>query len=293
MKQSALYKTVVSLLLVLIALPLCISCNDDADPTPPNGQASPRVDFDSIHPLVLSYSNMLETWSDTTSVLDYRYIRGADAWRGLDIRLGSDVPYYPYSDTMSHKELFRYLMNINNDTCYKEGVEYFREMYHNSHLQRVYIEDIVDLQVTAVTDFDKDHPAGSDLSDLCYLSYGSSYKYVQEGCVFNERSIGNGIYPALREYYETGPVDTIWWRKGRWDGVLNKHCWERGVREILNHIKVADIKNNRLKMVSGLEPTLSFSVKPAQRCKIEITRTIQIPGGIFPARVSKGVRIIE
>lgn len=109
---------------------------------------------------------MLETWSDTTSVLDYRYIRVADAWRGLDIRLGSDVPYYPYSDTMSHKELFRYLMNINNDTCYKEGVEYFREMYHNSHLQRVYIEDIVDLQVTAVTDFDKDHPAGSDLSDL-------------------------------------------------------------------------------------------------------------------------------
>ena len=118
MKQSALYKTVVSLLLVLIALPLCISCNDDADPTPPNGQASPRVDFDSIHPLVLSYSNMLETWSDTTSVLDYRYIRVADAWRGLDIRLGSDVPYYPYSDTMSHKELFRYLMNINNGTCY-------------------------------------------------------------------------------------------------------------------------------------------------------------------------------
>jgi hypothetical protein len=33
-------------------------------------------------------------------VLDYRYIRVADAWRGLDIRLGSDVPYYPYSDTM-------------------------------------------------------------------------------------------------------------------------------------------------------------------------------------------------
>ena len=96
---------------------------------------------------------------------------------------------------------------------------------------------------------------------------------------------------AYIRLYETGPVDTIWWRKGRWDGVLNKHCWERGVREILNHIKVADIKNNRLKMVSGLEPTLSFSVKPAQRCEIEITRTI--PGGIFPARVSKGVRIIE
>ncbi len=288
MKHSIACKIAVSLLMVILGLQVFTACEDDPKPGP--GVPSPRLtDFPS---LVQIYTKMKDL-PTSQNVLDYRVIRIADYWEGEELNILPEIPFYAYSDSISHKELFNYLTTVNNDTCFHEGVEYYEVgnvLFHNMLLQISYIEDITDLQITAVTDFDAEHPAGSNLEDICYISYGSVDKYVHSGYSFDQ-AMANGLYPLYHEYAQENLKD---FRAAVYLEEAEKHCWKMGMKEIMYHELASEVNpEHPLKMLAGFPPTLSFTHKPNQKCQIEVTRTAQIPGGKFPARVSKRVYTIQ
>lgn len=133
MKHSIACKIAVSLLMVILGLQVFTACEDDPKPGP--GVPSPRsTDFPS---LVQIYTKMKDL-PTSQNVLDYRVIRIADYWEGEELNILPEIPFYAYSDSISHKELFNYLTTVNNDTCFHEGVEYYEVgnvLFHNMLLQ--------------------------------------------------------------------------------------------------------------------------------------------------------------
>lgn len=179
----------------------------------------------------------------------------------------------PDVDTLSYpkKGFFRKLSQMNHDTGFKPGVPDYDIycIYHNTDMQGAWIEDIINVQVTAKSDYNQSHPAGSDLSEVAYLSYITTYPYIQEGYLFNENSIGNGFHPSITGYGQ-------------------ESCYIGGNLELRNHIKVKDITKNPLKMV-GCFARLSLIEPPEQQCEIEIAITVQLRTGEYPARTLKAV----
>lgn len=270
------------LLLVAMLLGLIVStsgCKDDTD-LPLPGQASPRTTEDTN--LVLTYKELRgikpeESLSDYRSVV-LQGVAGLPLWKSDEE--GNPRPaesLTPYDSLYNRKGLYESMTELNGDTEFKEGVEHFREFFHNGYFQGAWLEDIIDVQVTAVTAYDALHPAGSSLSDMAYLSYNTIFPFIREGYRFNENSIGNGYHPAYLEYY--ADVEDI---------SQGMTCMKTGDKELRHHIKISEIAANPLRIVScdRLNPfVISFAGQPDGECAVKIAITVQLRGGEYPARI--------
>lgn len=302
-KQSKRTALVALFAVMVAALSFLPGCGKE-DPELP-GQASPRFPDSGPH-AVICYSECkgitVPYFMDSTYVYDYRMITFS----------GKDGNWLNYNTFIIHDSdnkrvlsvdgagLRNYLHDINNDRGFDETVEHYEDLYHSYAINKAFIEDYVGAGVEALTDFDPEHPAGSSLDDIAYLTYVSPYLYIQEGYKINERSMGNGPYPgivALVEEWQDWPQDRKY-NEGQKNAALEavhstlmtKSMFGYGRKELCFHTKVSDVATNNLKLVNSRADFygcqyLSFAKKPTQTCKVRLTIKMHVRGrNDFPVK---------
>ena len=274
------------LTIIMTAFVIMPSCSDDDDMIV--GPPSPRGFLHLGPTMVISYYEFAGIEQDT-SLNDYRRIllRSTDSgWLGERNIIIPDIPL-----SYNTKGLWKFLCNENGDTAFNENVALYDTIFHNTTLQSSYIEDIQRVQVTALTDYDGNHKAGSSLDDIAILSYVTLYPYVKEGYKINERSTGNGVYPPRGEYEmeylkATDPDDA----ERYFQNELYPSYFGIGKggfnRELFHHCLVGEItKDNPIRMIGRHAiNSISFSYAPEQECRIKVAITVQMRGGKYPAK---------
>lgn len=257
-----------------------VGCSNE-EPIP--GSPTARGNNYQGRSLVLFYheiSKIASTPKDETS--DYRNIQvvlGGDVVASEN-GWGTAEPLYAQSgDNLSQqrKELFEQLSTMNGDTTYIASVPLYRQLYHNQFLQQAAVEDIVKIEITATSDYNEVHRKGASLTDIANVTYFSIYPLVQERYAFNSLSTGNGAHPLYMEA-DSGFFKNVRPCAGNYNML--------DIQEIIFHCKVSDVTTNPLKMTTA-QLVLSLEEAPAQEAVIEVTVTIQMRGGEYPARTYK------
>ncbi len=158
---------------------LTIGCVDDiksidaADPdiqdTPKPGGEPPPPDYilENSPSFILSYYGMevLQVIVESDNKLSM-FIFG-------DMKAGYDKIY----GNIKNEVLYNELCNYYGDTSYNKDIDYYiGEGYNES-----YICDIESINITAETDWDDSHPAGTLLNDLVKINGHSYFGFIKNG----------------------------------------------------------------------------------------------------------------
>lgn len=269
------------------ALPLLTSCDKDdgKDENPLIVGNSPERS-ESMPSLILGYYECLGLNSlNPQCVWDYRMIP-----------LRAETGYFPsrvnresYKD---FKNLDQHLDRINNDNSFflkKESIPDYDTICNNSNFIMALFEDFTDAKVEALTDFDAEHPAGSNLTEMAYLSYMSVYPFIQEGYRLNENSKGNGPYEGIAEYEAENrqhPENSEAIESALATYRLNFMPGQRyGVKNVFFHKKLSDIAKDNLRMLHPVGLMyLSFAKKPAKPCRIRMSVDLHLRESSYPTR---------
>lgn len=297
MKKLRTSRILSMVMVAVLAITMLAGCNKEEEDEPIYGFATPRGFMHFGPSLITNYMAIsgLEE-QEKGEMYDYRSCKlrptlfpsqigesGCIVYNGLPW----EDPDFPYDKgDLKKKALFQELCNLNGDTAYNESVPFYKPMYHKLYLQHSWIEEITEVRLTAVSDFDSEHRAGSSLDDMAYITYWSEYPLIQEDYRFNERSIGNGYYPGAWEHAKElyGEDSNDWrgflYRGPASDTFLNKDLQDN---EFTFHCKVPEVRTNPIRM-SYSDMILSFERKPQQACEVKAEVTVQYPGGKYPPR---------
>lgn len=287
MRRKDRFTFLALLMVVIVALPIFVGCDkeNETEPItvvgggPKRGEKSPGLIL--VHCECKGLSNI----DDPYFVWDYRMIplRAQASWYFHGINQNS------YND---FNNLFQYLERINNDNTFfykKDEIQGYDSISYNTNFIMALFEDFTDARVEALSDFDADHPAGSNLTEMAYLSYMSVYPYIREGYKLNENSIGNGPYKGIAEYeaeyrQHPGNSEAI-------DSTLSTYRlnfmpgFRYGVRDVFFNKKLSDIASDNLKLVHPVGLMyLSFTKKPAQTCKVRLSIDLHLRESSCPTR---------
>lgn len=207
---------------------------------------------------------------------DYVYASPGSDWRDTTFKYQKEFLY-------PTKGFFNEMSVMNGDTAFVKSLPHYTEFYYNPALNTCWIEDIIDLRITALEDYDSSHPAGASLNDIANVTYASAYDFVQQGYEANENSTGNGAHPL---YVESNPHV--------FEGVTTIYSQEALSRfeELLYHCKADDIRTRHIKMNMGLY-AVSFNNPPMKECKVKVSTTVQLRNGRYPARTYTGIYTIK
>lgn len=219
-------------------------------------------------------------------VHDYRCIqvfpdRCSSVWRSCS----DTIPGYAeliWYDTVrcSRKKIFSMVAEHNGDTSFSSSVAHYDVVKQNQWLRvGIMLEDVIDIQVTAVDDYDAAHLAGSSLTEMAHVSYCTVYPFVRNGYVFDQWSTGAGFYPACFESAMATDDDI-------------RSCFHanpaegHAMRELMHNCLASEIPSAPLRMVQG---TWGFwlsldSMPDREWCTVEVSITVQLPGGEYSAR---------
>ncbi len=283
------------LTIIMTAFIIMPSCSEDDDMIV--GQPSPRGFLHHGPTMVITYTEFAGLDPDTVlnDIYDYRKITLRETESGWLGERNIIIPDIPLS--YNTKGLWKFLCNENGDTAFNENVALYDTIYHNRTLQCSFIEDVQRVQVTALTDYDGNHKAGSSLDDIAILSYVTLYPYVKEGYKINERSIGNGVYPPRVEYemeyckanYPDDDPERYIQNQfyPSYFGIFYFGIGHgRFNRELFHHCLVGEItKDNPIRMMGSYAiNSISFAHAPEQECRIKVAITVQMRGGKYPAK---------
>ncbi len=268
-------------MLLLLCVGVCLTaCNSNED-EPIIGVTHPRDFLDWGPNLTGQYFQLdsisflgdfrentfihLTEGSDITALCDVRF-SGVGTFGGswASIMLPNRGWIYPLEG------LHERLLESFNDTSFNPWVEN-SEQWKTDRIKlgnSTLAEDVINIKVTALDDFDTEHPAGSSLNDFIYLNYVSFYDYIQEGYVWNEKSEGNGWLTnhidknKPTSQYEQYSVNHYYIDAGisikenpQWNGSYFK--------EAARHILLSDIAENPIMGMSYQSPRfLSFHRQP-------------------------------
>jgi len=145
---------------------------DDAEPdtsvTPPLGDPPPPDYIVENSPsFILSYYGMevLQVIVESDNKL-FMFIFG-------DMKAGYDKIY----GNIKNEVLYNELCNYYGDTSYNKDIDYYIEEGYNES----YICDIESINITAETDWDDSHPAGTLLNDLVKINGHSYFDFIKNG----------------------------------------------------------------------------------------------------------------
>lgn len=267
--------TCMAIAVLALALLTPASCDSKDDSVGPVGHRSPRGFLYDGPSLAFEYDALMAIEKPWHAYSDYRDVAiiKADGPAVYPNGIGPMDPYiFPETDSLPYprKGLFEKLREMNGDSGFVKGTPYYDEFYHHMLLQHSLIEDITEVQVTAMSDYDADHPKGASLAEITNVNYSTLLPFIQAGYDVTPSSRGNGPHPLLlemtrAEVESTNALD-ITAKDGFW-----RHC------------KAADIRANPIKMSCGML-ALTFDSKPAQEATIEVAVTVQMRGGEYPAR---------
>lgn len=156
---------------------LTIGCGDDikvidaADPdakeTPkPGDPPPPDYIVENSPSFILSYYSMEELQADVQNDKLFMFILG-------DMQAGYDKIY----GNIKNEVLYNELCNYFGDTSYNKDIYYYMGAGYNES----YICDIESINITAETDWDDSHPAGTLLNDLVKINGHSYFDYIKNG----------------------------------------------------------------------------------------------------------------
>lgn len=266
--KSAFFMGMAVMVAVFMTTAGC-SSGDGPDPYPP----SLRQVYPNRPELVLEYNALMAIETPAYSIYDYRDVA---VIQKLGFRVRPDrAAVYTLSegDTLPYprKGLYEKLSEINRDNGFVKSTPYYKSFCHNTFLQSAVIEDIIEVKVKALTDFDYAHPQGSSLTEITNVNYSSLYPFIQAGYDLTADSKGNGPHPSLLALSddELSYTDAIWLRES------NSMFW--------SHCKATDIPANPLKMTCGML-ALTFDNKPMRQALIEVTVTVRMRGNEYPPR---------
>lgn len=219
---------------------------------------------------------------------------------GPHLTLGSDS-YLKGSWKYKKTNMDQIIVKSFNDLTFNPYEAYsqqWRTDYTGKGLSAL-AEDIVDMELICLDDYDENHPSGSSVADIVDFSYLSCYEYIQQGYEWNEHSIGNGFGPSLREEivglvpFSTGMGMAL---ESIVEGKYNE-----AYGEMVNHIQVSEIAGHPLMGVNdrftynytlGLDRMLGilmFKSQPAEmgvhKFRLEVTLRFHC-GGYAPRKVS-------
>lgn len=287
------FKTLPLIGMLLFAMTVFImpsGCSNDDDFNIPIPGGNIR-DFHKAPTMVIYYQMFwnLDTMPLGQEKCDYRslwlYPKGTievDDENHVYASPGSDVhdPTFKYQKEFLYptEGFFNEMSVMNGDTAFVKSLPHYTELYYNPALYTCWIEDIIDLRITALEDYDSSHPAGASLNDIANVTYASAYDFVQQGYEANVNSTGNGAHPL---YVESNPHV--------FEGVTTIYSQEALSRfeELLYHCKADDIRTRHIKMNMGLY-AVSFNNPPMKECKVKVSTTVQLRNGRYPARTYTG-----
>lgn len=291
-----------TVLLMLLML-LMAACSDESDDPTPTGWLYWDDDPDPNDTTLVRDYLIFDGFfmAKPNLVHDYRCIqvfpdRCSSVWRSCS----DTIPGYAeliWYDTgrCSRKKLFNMVAEHNGDTGFSSSVAHYDVVKQNRWLRvGIMLEDVIDIQVTAVDDYDAEHLAGSSLTEMAHVSYCTVYPFVRNGYVFDQWSTGAGFYPACFESAMATDDDI-------------RSCFHENpaagnaVRELMHNCLASEIPSAPLRMVQGMYGFwLSLDAMPDRECTVEVSITVQLPGGEYSARtlsqtykVGPMARIIE
>lgn len=268
--QAAIMLLTAILAVMVTLLPSC--AEDDPDipgyPTPRNETSAPS--------LVMFYKHLVGLYESGKPFNHKLLIIGCEAGK-FDIQLSSPVVFNDDLERIPDTSAeYNQLRQLRGDTCFYRTVDDdIRDglfIFNNANMQQAFVEDIIAIDIIAETDFDDNHPAGSSLTDMVYVTYTSYYDFIQNQYQYNENGFGNGLYPGIPTHPKTDYPQYIQidGRGGFYTPEDLKCTYHRRLTEISS-------ENPIIMVTQCWPPFLSFETAPKTECSVEVRLTLRDP----------------